>query len=136
MRRVWVLTDRRYLDQHMPQALLAALGARRTPHRLVVVDDALVEVAGGTSPLDGMAVGDRVVARTRHALGLALLAESERRGAIPVIAHAAVLGVRDKVAAAQRLAEVGIPTPRTFLARRAPRPRCVVLPAPAQADAR
>jgi ribosomal protein S6--L-glutamate ligase len=114
--RVWVLTDRRYLDQRMPAALLEALEARGVAQHLLVVDDVLVELGGAADPLRGLTDGDRVVARTRHPLGLALLAEAERRGAVPVISSAAVEGVRDKVAAAQRLAAIGIPTPRTFLA--------------------
>jgi ribosomal protein S6--L-glutamate ligase len=120
--RIWILTDRRYLDQRMPRALTDWLARAGHAPRLVVADDG--PVFSHISPLadpvvpsawSGLEPGDLVVARSRHPLALALLDEASARGAQTINAPSAVNRVRDKATCAVALARRGLPVPRTII---------------------
>jgi ribosomal protein S6--L-glutamate ligase len=122
----WILTDRRYLEQRMPSALIAWLRAQGHQPSVVVADEdarvsAITPLAGSSLPSAwaGLEPGDVVVARSRDPYALALLEEAEARGARPVDGAQAVQRVRDKVTCALGLAHRGLPVPPTLLARRA-----------------
>lgn len=126
MATVWLLTDRRYLGQRMPSAVIEWLRAEGTAPTLVVAD-------GGASlssfaPLDesesliasawaGLEPGDLVVARSRDPFALALLQEAQARGARALDGSDAVERVRNKATCALGLARRGLPIPPTLLAR-------------------
>jgi ribosomal protein S6--L-glutamate ligase len=121
--RIWVLTDRRYLGQRMPAALISWLEEQGHTVRLVVADDGsrvslLTPGAGDASSWDDLRPGDVVVARSRHPFALALLKEAESLGACTVGTWAAVERVRNKVRSVLALKERGLPVPETFLASR------------------
>jgi ribosomal protein S6--L-glutamate ligase len=120
---IWVLTDRRYLAQRMPGALVAWLEGQRNEVRVVVADDGsrvslLASGNGAVSAWTGLAPGDLVVARSRHPFALALLKEAESLGAQTFGSWAAVQRVRNKIRCALTLAERGLPVPETFYAGR------------------
>jgi ribosomal protein S6--L-glutamate ligase len=122
--RIWVLTDRRYLDQRMPLAVVAWLSAHSAPS-LVVADrgGAASKLAPAgppddTSVWDGLRARDFVVARSRHPLAIALLQEAEALGARICDRWSSVLRVRDKVSCTLALVKKGLPVPPTFLAHR------------------
>ncbi|MBA2529000.1 MAG: hypothetical protein H0V19_03390 [Euzebyales bacterium] len=112
---VWVLTDRRYLGQRMPAALVGALRDGGVAVRVVSADRLVSEVGRG-DPAFAPGGEDLVVARTRSPFALSLLCEAERAGIACVNSWSAVDAVRDKPRTALTLAAAGIPTPRTFLA--------------------
>jgi ribosomal protein S6--L-glutamate ligase len=117
----WVVSDRRYLGQRMPRAVIDWLREARVPIRLLVADDLVVGLGDGAAsrgsdPWAALAPGDVVVARTRHPLGLALLRSIPRRDVEVLTPWEGVASVRNKPRAALSLAEHGIPTPPTFLA--------------------
>jgi ribosomal protein S6--L-glutamate ligase len=119
--RVWVLTDRRYLNQRMPMALLDQLADRGACTRLVVAEEVVFEVddrsrQGAEDPWKGLAAGDVVVARTRNPFGLALLRSARRPGVTLLTPWEAIASVRNKPRAAQVLAAHHISAPHTFLA--------------------
>jgi len=115
---VWCISDRRYLSQRMPQAMIDALASRDVDLRLVVIDDETVRVQGGVleSPLEEMAPGDVVVSRSRHPFALTLLHRVGRLGCDVITPSLAVDTVRDKARGAGILAECGVPTPETLVA--------------------
>lgn len=106
---VWVLTDRRYLAQRMPSALLEWL-AGHTETCVVLADDP-------GSSWDALRAGDVVVTRSRHPHAGALLAQAEARGAYAIDGAAASAHVRDKGRATAALARRGVPVPATKLVR-------------------
>lgn len=108
--RLWLLTDRRYLAQRMPIALVTWLCERGLPPAVVLADDA------GAALWSWLEPGDLVVARSRHALTPALIEEARARGARVLDAPAAVARVRDKHACMRRLARHGMPVPATAVA--------------------
>jgi ribosomal protein S6--L-glutamate ligase len=111
-RRIWVLTDRRYLGQRMPAAIIDWLrDAGRAPQVVVADGGAAVTASEWT----GLSPGELVVARTRHPLADALLDEAMARGASIFGAPEAVHRVRDKPTCAFALARRGLPVPRTLL---------------------
>jgi ribosomal protein S6--L-glutamate ligase len=122
--RIWVLTDRTYLDQRMPLAVVVWLSGHSAPS-LVIADR-----GGGTSQLapagapddtsvwDGLRARDFVVARSRHPLAIALLQEAEALGARICDRWSSVLRVQDKVSCTLALVKKGLPVPPTFLAHR------------------
>jgi ribosomal protein S6--L-glutamate ligase len=119
--RIWVLTDRRYLEQRMPAALIAWLHEQGHAARVVVADDAsrvssLAPAEGAVSMWAELEPGDLVVARSRHPFALALLKEAESLGARTVGTWEAVQRVRNKARAVLALEEHGLPVPQTFLA--------------------
>ena len=123
MATVWVLTDRRYLGQRMPLALIDRLRALGEPPEIVVADDG--PRLNAVAPLDGpllpsrwarLAPGDVVVTRSRDPFALALLEEAEARGAHAIDRFAAVERVRDKARCVLGLARRGLPVPPTLLA--------------------
>lgn len=121
--RIWVLTDRRYLEQRMPAALIASLDEQGHPARVVVADDGsrVSSLARGEDAISVWAElkpGDVVVARSRHPFALALLKEAESLGARTVGTWEAVQRVRNKARAVLALEEHGLPVPQTFLAGR------------------
>jgi ribosomal protein S6--L-glutamate ligase len=121
--QMWVLTDRRYLQQRMPRALVDWLEGQGHAVRLVVADDGsqvslLAPGEGAVSVWADLAPDDLVIVRSRHSFALALLKEAESRGAPTVIAWGAIQRVRNKVRATLTLNEHGLPTPETFLASR------------------
>lgn len=122
--RIWVLTDRRYIDQRMPIAVVAWLSGHSAPS-LVVADrgGAASKLAPAgppddTSVWDGLRARDYVVARSRHPLAIALLQEAEALGARICDRWSSVLRVRDKVSCTLALVKKGLPVPPTFLAHR------------------
>lgn len=126
MANVWLLTDRRYLGQRMPSAVIEWLRSEGMAPTLVVAD-------GGASlssfaPLDeseslivsawaGLQAGDLVVTRSRDPFALALLEEAEARNARALDGAHAVERVRNKATCALGLARRGLPIPPTLLAR-------------------
>jgi ribosomal protein S6--L-glutamate ligase len=117
----WVVTDRRYLGQRMPLALIDRLRDVGVPTRLVVADELVVGLgdgpgSGGSDPWADLAPGDVVVARTRHPWGLALLRGIRQPGVEVLTPLEGVAAVRNKSRAALTLAQHGVPTPPTFLA--------------------
>lgn len=105
--RTWVVTDRRYLQQRMPAALVAWLHARGHPVELVVAD--------ARPSLAAACAGDVVVGRSRHPEALRLLAEAQARGAVLLDAPDRIEAVRDKLRCARLLARAGLPVPATVL---------------------
>jgi ribosomal protein S6--L-glutamate ligase len=121
--RIWVLTDRRYLEQRMPRALVSWLEGRGHDVRLVVADEGarlslLAPDQPSVSVWADLEPDDLVIVRSRHPFALALLREAESRGASTVITWKAIQRVRNKVRAALTLKEQGLPTPETFVASR------------------
>jgi ribosomal protein S6--L-glutamate ligase len=122
--QIWVLTDRRYLRQRMPTAVVEWLGARGIAPRLVVADggDLIGALAAPSSELEspwsGLGAGDLVVTRSRNPFALALLEQAEALGAQTVDCSSGVLAVRNKVRCTSALVRRGIPVPQTFLAHR------------------
>jgi ribosomal protein S6--L-glutamate ligase len=121
--QIWVLTDRRYLQQRMPGALIAWLEEQGHAVRVVVADDGsrvsrLAPGDGAVSAWTGLRPDDVVVARSRHPFALALLKEAESLGARTVGTWAAVQRVRNKIRSVLLLKERGLPLPETFLASR------------------
>jgi ribosomal protein S6--L-glutamate ligase len=143
-RQIWALTDRRYLRQRMPCALLAWLTGEGHQARVVVADDG--SQVSRLAPDDGASVwadleqDDVLVVRSRHPFALALLKEAEALGARTVGSWSAVQRVRNKVGAALVLREHGLPTPETFVVHRpvdlvrVPRSRFPLLLKPFQGD--
>jgi CheY-like chemotaxis protein len=121
--KIWVLTDRRYLKQRMPGAVIAWLEEQGHPAWVVIADDGsrvspLSPDDGTVSAWTGLRRDDVVVARSRHPFALALLKQAESLGARTVGAWAAVQRVRNKVRSALALKEHGLPAPETFFASR------------------
>jgi ribosomal protein S6--L-glutamate ligase len=121
--QIWVLTDRRYLEQRMPGALVAWLEEQGHAVRVVVADDGsrvslLAPGDDAVSAWTGLKRDDVVVARSRHPFALALLKEAESLGARTVGSWTAVQRVRNKVGCVLALKERGLPVPETFLASR------------------
>jgi ribosomal protein S6--L-glutamate ligase len=120
---IWFLTDRRYLRQRMPSAVVASLAVRGFDSRLVVADDGglITRLAPPSSepqpPWSGLAPGDIVVTRSRHPFALSLLEQAEALGAYACDRSTAIHAVRDKVRCTAALVRRGIPVPPTFLAR-------------------
>jgi ribosomal protein S6--L-glutamate ligase len=122
--RIWVLTDRRYLEQRMPLAVVVWLSGHSAPS-LVIADrgGATSQLAPTGSPDDtsvwaGLRARDFVVARSRHPLAIALLQEAEALGARICDRWSSVLRVRDRVSCTMALVKKGLPVPPTFLAHR------------------
>jgi ribosomal protein S6--L-glutamate ligase len=119
---IWLLTDRRYLEQRMPSALAKWLEDAGYPAHVVVADECGAVELGvrrpSTAPWSGFEPGDVVAARSRHPYALALLAAAEALGARTLDSWTAICGVRDKVYCATGLARRGVPVPPTFLASR------------------
>jgi len=119
---VWVLTDRRYLRQRMPAALVEWLKAAGARTRVVVAEEVVAGVGPAArdavgDPWAGVAPGDVVLARTRNLFALSLLPAVEAREGVRVLTPSGpIAAVRDKPRTALRLAELGIPMPPTFMA--------------------
>jgi ribosomal protein S6--L-glutamate ligase len=121
--RIWILTDRRYLGQRMPGALVAWLEGQGHSVGIVVADEgsrvSLLAPGDGTlSAWTDLERDDLVVARSRHPFALALLREAESFGARTFGTWAAVQRVRNKIRSVLALKERGLPVPETFLASR------------------
>lgn len=124
MTRIWILTDRRYLEQRMPRAVVKWLSAR-SPVSLVTADEGgianQIAASGASADMsvwDGLQPRDVVVTRSRHPFAIALLQEAEARGARTYDRWSSVLRVRDKVSGTLALINRGLPVPPTFLAHR------------------
>lgn len=120
---IWILSDRRYLAQCMPTALIEWLRAEGHPPE-VVVADAGPRVCS-VAPLDEALIpsvwarlqpGDVVVTRSRDVFALSLLEEAEARRCRPLDAGDDVQRVRQKATCALHLARRGVPVPPTLLA--------------------
>jgi ribosomal protein S6--L-glutamate ligase len=120
-----VLTERRYLAQRMPDAVIGWLRAHGHEPQIVVADDG--DALGHVTPVADQLVastwsqldaGDVVVARSRDPLALALLEEAEMRGAYTLDRAHAINRVRNKAMCTLALARRGLPVPNTLLARR------------------
>lgn len=107
---LWILTDRRYLEQRMPIALFHWLCERGRAPSVVLADGAAPAIWSWLEP------GDLVIARSRDPLAPALLEDAEARGAHTLDAGRAVERVRDKAACVRALAREGLPFPRTLVA--------------------
>jgi ribosomal protein S6--L-glutamate ligase len=118
VKKIWLLTDARYLGQRMPSALADWLEAVGHPAETVVADDLDTGSAIGEQPWHGLEPGDVVVARSRHPYALSLLQLAEAFGARLLDPWPAVAAVRDKLRCSIGLARQGVPTPPTFVARR------------------
>jgi ribosomal protein S6--L-glutamate ligase len=124
--RIWILTDRRYLEQRMPMALIERLRARGHEPAVVVADDthgvlsSITPLAGRPepSPWSSLRPRDLVLARSRHPFAPALLDEAEARGARTLNGGPAAQRVRDKALCGLALARRGLPVPATMLAHR------------------
>jgi ribosomal protein S6--L-glutamate ligase len=121
--QIWVLTDRRYLKQRMPGAVITWLEEQGHSVRVVVADDGsrvslLSPEEDTVSAWTGLRRDDVVVSRSRHPFALALLKQAESLGARTVGTWAAVQRVRNKVRSALALKEHGLPAPETFFASR------------------
>lgn len=118
--RVWVVTDRRYLAQRMPLAVVRWLQAQDVPCTVVTVDGHLVSADRSVSsaPFSGLARGDVVVCRSRHALAPALMEAAAGHGpGISLVPAAGTLAtVRDKARSTFLLADRGVPSPPTWVA--------------------
>jgi ribosomal protein S6--L-glutamate ligase len=120
---VWVLTDRRYLGQRMPAALIEWLRGEGCSPEIIVADDRarLCSVAPLSESLvpsawERLEPGDLVVTRSRDTFALALLEEAEARGAHTLDGAQAVQRVRHKATCALGLARRNLPIPPTLLA--------------------
>jgi ribosomal protein S6--L-glutamate ligase len=118
--RLAVIGDRRYLTQTMPGALIDALHRRGVPTEVVCADECRFDPTSGVveTPEQAIHLGryDGVVARTRHGLGLVMLAYAEAQG-LPVInSYAATERIRNKAEMAVRLSRAGLQAAFTVLA--------------------
>ena len=118
--RLAVIADRRYLTQTMPRALIDALIHRGVSTDVVCADECRFDPASGVvetpDRVTHLAEYDGVVARTRHGLGLVMLAYAEAHG-LPVInSYAATERIRNKAEMAVRLSRAGLQTAFTVLA--------------------
>jgi ribosomal protein S6--L-glutamate ligase len=120
---VWLLTDRRYLGQRMPLALVDRLRGSGHPPTVVVAGEgprlsvvAPLTGAPPESPWARLEPGDLVVTRSRDPFALALAEEAEARGARALDGIHAVERVRNKARCALGLARRGLPVPPTVLA--------------------
>jgi len=115
------IVESRYLNQHMPIAVINALRQRD------IVVDIINPVGGVFDANQGMftdgsgqcfdiSVYQAIVSRNRNALGLALLAFAESMGMVTLNSHSAVQKVRNKAKMAITLGRAGIATPPTLLA--------------------
>jgi ribosomal protein S6--L-glutamate ligase len=118
--RLAVIADQRYLRQPMPSALIDALIQRGVPTEVVCADECRFDPTSGVvetpDHVSHLAEYDGVVARTRHGLGLVMLAYAEAHG-LPVInSYAATQRIRNKAEMAVRLSRAGLPAAFTVLA--------------------
>jgi ribosomal protein S6--L-glutamate ligase len=120
---VWVLTDRRYLGQRMPSALIEWLRAEGHSPVIVVADEgvrisSVAPLAESLLPSAWALLepGDLVVIRSRDPFALALLEEAEARGGRTLDGTYAIQRVRHKATCALGLARRGLPIPPTVLA--------------------
>lgn len=113
---VMLLVEGRYLSQAEPRGVAAALARRGVRVRTVVAEEAVADVADPTTILGHDAGSHPVVCpRGRSVALLATLRALEGQG-VHVIHRAATIDtVVDKVGMSARLAEAGVPTPRTWL---------------------
>ena len=118
--RLAVLADRRYLTQTMPRALIEALIRRGVRAEVVCADDCrfdpntgVIETSDGWSCLTEY---DGVVARTRHGLGLVMLAFAEAHGLPTINTYAATERIRNKAGMAVLLGRAGLQAAFTLLA--------------------
>jgi ribosomal protein S6--L-glutamate ligase len=118
--RLAVIADRRYLTQTMPRALIDALLRRGVPTDVVCADECRFHPTSGVvetpDHVTHLADYEGVVARTRHGLGLVMLAYAEAHG-LPVInSYAATERIRNKAEMAVRLSRAGLQAAFTVLA--------------------
>jgi ribosomal protein S6--L-glutamate ligase len=118
--RLAVIADQGYLRQTMPRALIDALTRRGVPTEIVCADECRfdpttgsVETADRTTLLADF---DGVVARTRHGLGLIMLAYAEAHGVPTINSYAATERIRNKAGMAVLLGRAGLPAAFTVLA--------------------
>jgi glutathione synthase/RimK-type ligase-like ATP-grasp enzyme len=118
--RLAVIADRRYLAQTMPGALIDALTRRGVQPEAVCADECrfdpntgVVETPDRTTCL---AEYDGVVARTRHGLGLVMLAYAEAHGVPTINSYAATERIRNKAGMAVLLSRAGLQAAFTVLA--------------------
>jgi ribosomal protein S6--L-glutamate ligase len=118
--RLAVIADRRYLTQTMPSALIDALVHRGVPTEVVCADACRFDPSSGVVETADRAIHlneyDGVVARTRHALGLVMLAYAEAHGRTVINSYAATERIRNKAEMAVRLSRAGLQAAFTVLA--------------------
>jgi glutathione synthase/RimK-type ligase-like ATP-grasp enzyme len=108
---VGVVVEGRYLKQHQPAGLVAALRSTGSSVRTLVVEDTGLDLCANTW-CDGL---DVVVGRGRSVPLLAALRAAKAHGLPVVNSPAAIQGVLDKAGMAAALSEAGIPAPRSWL---------------------
>jgi ribosomal protein S6--L-glutamate ligase len=115
-----VIADQRYLGQTMPRALVDALTRRGVRTDLLCAEECQFDPSSGVvrTPAGerNLADYDGIVARTRHGLGLVMLAYAEAH-ALPVInSYAATERIRNKAEMAIVLSQAGVRGAFTLLA--------------------
>src|SRR5947209_2907428 len=115
-----VIADQRYLRQRMPAALVDALIRRGVRTDVLCADECQFDPSSGVVQTSDAAVKladyDGVVARTRHGLGLVMLAYADAHN-LPVInSYAATERIRNKADMAILLHRSGLPGAFTLLA--------------------
>jgi ribosomal protein S6--L-glutamate ligase len=115
-----VIADRRYLTQTMPGALIDALIHRGVPTEVVCADECRFDPTSGVVETPDHVIHltdyDGVVARTRHGLGLVMLAYAEAHGLPVMNSYAATERIRNKAEMAVRLSRAGLQAAFTVLA--------------------
>jgi ribosomal protein S6--L-glutamate ligase len=115
-----VIADRRYLTQTMPSALIDSLARRGIPTEVVCADACRFDPTSGVIETPDrvihLAEYEGVVARTRHGLGLVMLAYAEAHGLTVIDSYAATERIRNKAEMAVRLSHAGLQAAFTVLA--------------------
>jgi ribosomal protein S6--L-glutamate ligase len=118
--RLAVIADRRYLTQTMPSALIDALVHRGVPTEVVCADACRFDPTSGVIDTPDRAIHlgeyEGVVARTRHGVGLVMLAYAEAHGLTVINSYAATERIRNKAEMAVRLSRAGLQAAFTVLA--------------------
>lgn len=115
-----VIADQRYLRQSMPAALVEALIRRGVQTDVLCADECQFDPNSGVVRTPQTEVNltryAGVVARTRHGLGLVMLAYAEAHGVPVVNSYAATERIRNKAEMAVLLSRAGVRGAFTLLA--------------------
>jgi ribosomal protein S6--L-glutamate ligase len=118
---VAIISERRYLAQTMPLAIVGPLARRGVQADVLCADECrfdpqtgVVRAANGTS--HSLRAYTGVIARTRHALGLVMLSYAESHDVTTINSTAAIEDVRNKARMAVALSRAGLPSAYTVLA--------------------
>lgn len=119
--RIAFIVEQRYLRQGMPRAAIEILAARGLPPDVLCPQEGRFDPASGLFHAEGgsrydLNRYDLVVARSRDAFGLAMLAYCEAAGIPTINTYAATERVRNKAQMTIALERAGIPCGPTVLA--------------------